>query len=69
MLTVSNYHYIRPNFKTKFPSIFGVTPDAFRNQLLLLKNQNEFISSHDLLANLAGVLVKKTKPCHNKHRL
>lgn len=60
MLTVSNYHYIRPNFNTKFPSIFGITPDAFKNQLTLLKNKNEFVSSVDLIANLDTILASKT---------
>ncbi|WP_395065222.1 polysaccharide deacetylase family protein [Flavobacterium sp.] len=56
MLTVSNYHYIRPNFNTKYPSIFGVTPDEFEKQLLTLKNHGDFISPIDLVSNLEMVL-------------
>jgi len=60
MLTVSNYHYIRPDFTSKFPSIFGMTPSAFKNQLVLLKNKNEFISAVDLITNLDTILASKT---------
>ena len=56
MLTVSNYHYIRENFDTEYPSIFGVTPDEFRKQLLLLKNQGDFIKPTDLVVNIKEVL-------------
>ncbi|MEL0651234.1 polysaccharide deacetylase family protein [Algibacter sp. TI.3.09] len=59
MLTVSNYHYIREDFKTKYPSIFGVTPLAFKKQLLLLQNQGEFIASKDLLDNSEQILSSK----------
>ncbi|MBC7748529.1 MAG: polysaccharide deacetylase family protein [Methylotenera sp.] len=59
MLTVSNYHYIRNNFDTKFPSIFGITPEIFRNQLLLLKNQGDFIEPNFLVDNLKEVLASK----------
>jgi peptidoglycan/xylan/chitin deacetylase (PgdA/CDA1 family) len=59
MLTVSNYHYIRENFSTKYPSIFGVTPNEFRKQLLLLKNQGDFIAPNFLVENLKQVLESK----------
>ena len=59
MLTVSNYHYIRESYDTKYPSIFGVTPPQFQNQLQLLKNEGDFISSIDLLANLDEALSSK----------
>ncbi|SFJ09594.1 polysaccharide deacetylase family protein [Olleya namhaensis] len=59
MLTVSNYHYIREDFKTKYPSIFGVTPLAFKKQLLLLQNRGEFIGSKDLLNNSEQLLSSK----------
>lgn len=51
MLTVSNYHYIRPNFKTKFKSIFGVTPIEFKEQLLVLKMSGDFVRQDELLCN------------------
>lgn len=56
MLTVSNYHYIRDNFETKFPSIFGVTPVFFRQQLLLLQETGTFIHPNDLINNLDEIL-------------
>jgi len=59
MLTVSNYHYIRENFSTPYPSIFGVTPDEFRKQLLLLKNQGDFITPKNLVCNIDEVLNSK----------
>jgi peptidoglycan/xylan/chitin deacetylase (PgdA/CDA1 family) len=59
MLTVSNYHYVRENFNAKFPSIFGITPDIFRKQLVLLKNQGDFIEPNDLVENLNEVLESK----------
>lgn len=59
MLTVSNYHYIRPNFNTPYPSIFGVTPEAFQMQLQLLKNEGDYIHPKDLLANYETILHSK----------
>lgn len=56
MLSVSNYHYIRPIFDAKYPSIYGITPDDFRSQLLLLKNQGDFIEPNHLVVNLKEVL-------------
>ena len=55
MLTVVNYHYIRNEYRTKFPSIFGVTPTSFRKQLILLKEKGDFISINDLNSNQAGL--------------
>lgn len=59
MLTVSNYHYIRKNFNAKYPSIFGITPDGYRKQLMLLKNQGDFIEPNYLVENLKEVLESK----------
>lgn len=58
MLTVSNYHYIRPEYKAKYPSVFGVTPAKFREQLLLL-NKGKFVSPIDLLDNSKEILDSK----------
>ena len=60
MITVSNYHYIRTNFDTKFPSIFGMTPSQFEHQLQLLKNEGDFISPVELVNNLKDVLSSKS---------
>ena len=59
MLTISNYHYIRDDFTTKYQSIFGVTPIVFKKQLLLLKNKSDFISSCDLITNGKEILQSK----------
>lgn len=56
MLTVSNYHYIRENFKTEFPSIFGVSPIFFRQQLLMLQGTGIFIHPNDVMNNLDEIL-------------
>lgn len=56
MLTIVNYHYIRENFNTKHPSIFGVTPAQFKKQLLLLKNSGDFIKPQDLFNNYSKIL-------------
>ena len=50
MLVVSNYHYIREEFNYKYPSIFGLTPKQFENQLIELSNYGSFISQTDLLS-------------------
>jgi peptidoglycan/xylan/chitin deacetylase (PgdA/CDA1 family) len=59
MFSVSNYHYIRENFTSSYPSIFGITPGEFRKQLLLLKNQGDFITPNDLVGNIKEVLESK----------
>lgn len=59
MLTISNYHYIRPNFNAPFPSIFGVTPDAFQTQLQLLRNEGDYIHPEELIANYQTILNSK----------
>ncbi|WDF59085.1 polysaccharide deacetylase family protein [Flavobacterium sp. KACC 22758] len=59
MLTVINYHYVRENFNSKYPSIFGVTPYEFKKQLLLLTNKGEFINPPDLVNNIDKVLPSK----------
>lgn len=56
MLTVSNYHYIREDYKTNYPSIFGVTPLQFKEQLLLLKNSGEFVSADDLISHTDSLI-------------
>lgn len=59
MVTVSNYHYIRPVFNAKFPSIFGITPLQFRNQLQLFKNHGLFIGAAELSDNFDEILKSK----------
>jgi peptidoglycan/xylan/chitin deacetylase (PgdA/CDA1 family) len=59
MLTVSNYHYIRESFIAPYPSIFGLTPDDFKKQLVLLKNQGDFIAPKTLIENSKELLNSK----------
>ena len=59
MLTIGNYHYIRENFSTKYPSIFGITPKLFQEQLLLLQSKGDFISSYDLLSDGNSIIKSK----------
>lgn len=56
MLTVGNYHYIRENFDSDYPSIFGVKPAEFKKQLELLKNEGDFISPNQFLSDIDGIL-------------
>jgi peptidoglycan/xylan/chitin deacetylase (PgdA/CDA1 family) len=56
MLIVSNYHYVRQNFKAKFPSVFGVTPDGFKKQMGLFMNKADIVSANDLITNSDEIL-------------
>ncbi len=59
MLTAGNYHYIREDFTAPYPSIFGVTPRAFREQLKRLKNEGDFIHPKNLSDNFSECLHSK----------
>ncbi|HLP63694.1 polysaccharide deacetylase family protein [Flavobacterium sp.] len=59
MLTISNYHYIREDFSTPYPSIFGVTPNGFKQQLKLLKNEYESVTPSELLNYTDDILKSK----------
>jgi peptidoglycan/xylan/chitin deacetylase (PgdA/CDA1 family) len=63
MLTVSNYHYIREDFSTPYPSIFGVTPTTFKKQLKLLRNEGDFVTQKDFLEDYEYLV--KTKDNFN----
>ena len=56
MLTVCNFHYIRNNFDAPFPSIFGVSPHQFENQLAELSKLGEFISQQKLIQQIDEIL-------------
>lgn len=56
MLTVSNYHYIREDFSAPYPSIFGVTPAEFENQLCELAKIGEFINQSRLINDVDEIL-------------
>ena len=57
MLVAVNFHYIRESFDAPFPSIFGVTPKEFSDQLDILGKSAQFISSNDICEIIEG-----TKP-------
>jgi peptidoglycan/xylan/chitin deacetylase (PgdA/CDA1 family) len=48
MLAGINFHYIRTSFDQKYPSIFGVTPKQFEDQLCELSKHGEFVSQTQL---------------------
>lgn len=54
MLICVNYHYIRDSFEAKYPSIFGIKPRAFENQLTALSKLGNFISAEDLAKAIIG---------------
>lgn len=62
MLIVSNYHYIREDFSAKHPSIFGLTPRQFKEQLEELSKHGKFIS-------LEGLLKFQNKPLDRNYIL
>lgn len=59
MLTVSNYHYIREDYTANYPSIFGVTPKGFQNQLQALSTIGDFVSVADLQNNYNDIILSK----------
>ncbi|UQD56163.1 polysaccharide deacetylase family protein [Flavobacterium sp. K5-23] len=59
MLTVCNYHYIRESYFSEYPSIFGVTPNGFKNQLKLLKKTGCFITPSQLVEDYDAVVSSK----------
>jgi peptidoglycan/xylan/chitin deacetylase (PgdA/CDA1 family) len=61
MLVVSNYHYIRPHFEAPYPSIFGVTPEQFETQLLLLKSEFVPITPKQFVSNFHQILADSQK--------
>ena len=61
MLTIVNYHYIRESFNNKYPSIFGMTNSQLKNQLLLLKNQGDFITIEGFNKNHEELIKSKDK--------
>jgi peptidoglycan/xylan/chitin deacetylase (PgdA/CDA1 family) len=59
MLTAINYHYIRENFDSKYPSIFGITPHAFKKQLHLMLNEGDFLHPNDIINDSEAILRSK----------
>lgn len=51
MLIASNYHYIRNSFESKYPSIFGLTPDEFKLQVEAMAKIGKFIHPKEILTS------------------
>ena len=54
MLIAVNYHYIRERFNEPYPSIFGVTPIEFAEQLNVLGTEATFVGASDVLEAIDG---------------
>ena len=54
MLIAVNYHYIRERFNEPYPSIFGVTPIEFAEQLDVLGTEATFVGASDVLEAIDG---------------
>lgn len=52
MLIAVNFHYIRERFDTPYPSIFGLTPNQFENQIEILAKEGDFISLEDIIIHI-----------------
>lgn len=59
MLIAINYHYIRENFIATYPSIFGVTPIQFSEQIDVMSKQLSFVGVSDIIDAIDG---KKALP-------
>ncbi len=59
MLAAANFHYIRDDFTAPYPSIFGLTPRQFENQLDALAKSATFFSASDIIDVING---KKVLP-------
>jgi hypothetical protein len=55
MLLIVNYHYIREDFQTPFPAIFGIAPKDFKKQLEEVSKYGTYISETDLINHLDGI--------------
>ena len=55
MLIAVNYHYIRERFNEPYPSIFGVTPIEFAEQLDVLGKEATFVGASDVVEAINGV--------------
>ncbi len=56
MIKVINYHYIREDFSSAYPSIFGVTPAGFKRQLNQIKDVGDFISPSDFINSYKDIV-------------
>jgi peptidoglycan/xylan/chitin deacetylase (PgdA/CDA1 family) len=54
MLVAVNFHYIREKFDAPYPSIYGVTPQEFSNQLEILGESAQFLGSDDISEIIDG---------------
>ena len=54
MLIAVNYHYIRERFNEPYPSIFGVTPSEFADQLDAFGTEANFVGASDVVEAING---------------
>ena len=55
ILIAANFHYVRETFAAPHPSIFGVTPREFADQLDTLGRAGAFVGAADIADAVAGV--------------
>ena len=54
MLIAINHHYIRPDYNLPYTGINGITPDLFRDKLMLLSKHGIFVSSDQVAESIEG---------------
>ena len=59
MLSIGNYHYIRENYNSSHPSIFGITPKEFKCQLKKIQNIGDIITPNEFLNNYQNLVKSK----------
>ncbi|MCP9198305.1 polysaccharide deacetylase family protein [Gramella sp. GC03-9] len=52
MLAVANFHYIRHDFNADYPSIYGLSPKQFKDQLKELAKYGRFVSQAEVLEGI-----------------
>lgn len=54
VLIAINHHYIRGNYNLPYPGINGISPDQFRNKLLMLSKHGTFVSGTQIAKAIDG---------------
>ena len=63
MLLAANFHYLRSNFETPYPSIFGLTPEQFEHQIDVIGKEFNYVSAADIKAAALGERVLPNRAC------
>jgi peptidoglycan/xylan/chitin deacetylase (PgdA/CDA1 family) len=61
MISIINHHYIREDFNSKYPSIFGISPKLFEKKLKLYSNNYSILDQTDLVNILNGEVKNNNK--------